>query len=129
MGEDTQHAVESGTFDERTSKQRFMIFIVVSILTALVLVVVSMSLYATSGTAQLDLSRPGYQSVQDKLGPTDTFQSFPASGPVNNQTIEQFKNLYNKQVKPVEGDSPFGAEPLSDHSLGIDAPTASQLTN
>lgn len=129
MGEDTQHTIEYGVIDERTSKQRFIIFIIVSILTALVLVVISMSLYATSGTAQLDLSRPGYQSVQGKLGSTDTFQGFPATGPVNNQTIEQFKNLYNKQVKPVEGDSPFGAEPLSDHSLGIDSPTESQLAN
>ena len=64
-------------------KNQLVVFVSGSIVVALILVVVSMALYASSGAAQLDLSRPGYQSVQDKVDRTDTFQSFSANGPVN----------------------------------------------
>lgn len=129
MPEETNQNDELSAIDTRTSRQRFVVFIVASIIVAMTLVVVSMGLYASSGAAQLDLSRPGYQSVQDKLGRSDTFESFSATGPVNNQTIDQFLNLYDRQVKPVEGTNPFSSEPLSDHALGIDAVPADQAAN
>ena len=107
-------------------RTRLVIFISSSIAMALVLVVISMALYASSGAAQLDLSRPGYQSVQDKLEQTNTFKSFPASGSVDNKTIEQFKKLYEEQVGKVTTTNAFNPEVLSEQALGIDAPGADQ---
>ena len=92
---------------------------------ALLLVLVSMALYASSGAAQLDLSRPGYKSVQDQVNQSDTFESFPSSGSVTNKTIDEFLNLYNKQVRPVDNIEVFSTSALGEQALGIDAPSAS----
>lgn len=107
-------------------RTRVVLFISGSIAVALVLVVISMALYASSGAAQLDLSRPGYQSVQNKVEETNTFKSFPASGPVDKATLEQFQKLYEEQVKQVTGVDAFNPDVLSEQALGIDAPGADQ---
>lgn len=122
MGEEVKQG-DLSSIESRFSKHKMFVLVSSSIIVALILVIVSMALYSSSGAAQLDLSRPGYQSVQDKLGRSDTFESFPANGPVNSQTLEQFLRLYDRQIKSVQGSSPFNPESLSDHSLGIDSPS------
>lgn len=107
-------------------RARLVLFIGASIVLALLLVVVSMLLYLSSGAAQLDLSRPGYQSVQDKEIPTSTFKSFPASGPVDAKTMEQFQKLYDEQTRQVTTVDAFDSAVLSDQALGIDAPGADE---
>lgn len=122
MGEEVKHG-DLTSIESRFSKHKMFVLVSSSIIVALLLVIVSMALYSSSGAAQLDLSRPGYQSVQDKLGRSDTFESFPTNGPVNSQTFEQFLRLYDRQIKSVQGSSPFNPESLSDHNLGIDSPS------
>lgn len=104
-------------------RRQLLIFISCSIVVAFLLVLVSMALYASSGAAQLDLSRPGYRSVQNRVDQKDTFESFPADGTVTKETIEQFLNLYQKQVKPVNNADVFSPDALDDQALGIDSPT------
>lgn len=106
-------------------RHQLLVFISVSIVIALLLVLVSMALYVSSGAAQLDLSRPGYQSVQDKLDQTDTFESFPSAGPVTSKTVDEFLKLYDKQVRPVDNIEVFSPNALDEQALGIDAPSAS----
>lgn len=116
----TQHEQsEVSTWNRRP----LLVFICGSIVIAILLVLVSMALYASSGAAQLDLSRPGYRSVQDKVNRTDVFESFPASGPVTSATIDEFLELYNKQVKPVYDTGAFSPEALDAQALSIDAPS------
>ncbi len=106
------------------NRRPLLVFISGSIVIAILLALVSMALYASSGAAQLDLSRPGYKSVQDKVDRSDTFESFPSSGPVNAETIDQFLELYKRQIKPVNNADVFSAETLDASALDIDAPTA-----
>ncbi len=94
------------------------LFITGSLVIAIILVVISMALYESSGAAQLDLSRPGYKAVQGEIR-SDTFESFPANGPVTRETLEQFKELYEKQVTPVTGKDAFNPGALDDEVLGI----------
>ena len=54
---------------------KFFMMIILSITAACVLVVISMALYSYSGAAQLDLSRPDYQTVRKHAQKTDTFIS------------------------------------------------------
>jgi hypothetical protein len=123
MSEDTQDDTQEPRDIPRSWYRRnFAVFIGGSIVIAFLLVLVSMALYASSGAAQLDLSRPGYKSVQDKVNRTDSFESFPASGAVDNKTIEQFLGLYKRQVKPVDNTDAFNVSALEDQALGIDAP-------
>ncbi len=105
---------------------RIVLFVGSSIVIALVLVSVSMALYASSGAAQLDLSRPGFQAVQSQVERSSTFKSFPASGKVDNETIEQFKALYEEQVKQVTANDAFNPSVLDEHTLGIGAPAATE---
>ena len=101
-------------------RRELVVFIFGSLCVAITLVLISMALYVSSGAAQLDLSRPGYRSVQNKVEQSDTFESFSASGPVDRRTLDQFQSLYKKQVKSVTGQDAFTSTALDDQALGID---------
>lgn len=107
-------------------RAELVVFVVGSVCVAAGLVLVSMALYNSSGAAQLDLSRPGYKAVQDKVDQTDTFKSFPATGSVNSKTIDDFQKLYSKQVQQVTANSAFDPAVLDDQALGIDAPSGDE---
>lgn len=107
-------------------RREILIFISGSLLVAFVLVVMGLALYVSSGADLLDLSRPGYKSVRGEVDQSGSFQSFPSSGPVNRETVDQFLKLYDKQVRPVINDDVFSASTLEDQTLGIDAPAAGE---
>jgi hypothetical protein len=107
-------------------RRELVVFIFGSLCIAIALVLVSMALYVSSGAAQLDLSRPGYKSVQNKVDESGVFESFSASGSVDRKTLDQFQNLYTKQVKPVTGKDAFSSAALDYQALGIDESTDAQ---
>lgn len=103
-------------------QHRFMAMIAVAIMIALFLVSVALALYASSGAAQLDLSRPGYVSVRDKADKNDDFDGFPATGTITNETMNQFRKLYEAQSQKATGLDSFGGNALSDQALSLDSP-------
>jgi len=103
-------------------RHRFTVLIGSTIVVSLFLVGVALALYASSGTAQLDLSRPGYQSVRDQAVRSDDFNGFPSSGPIDDEAIKQFRSLYNDQADKATSFDSFGGDVMSDKSLSIDAP-------
>jgi hypothetical protein len=103
-------------------RHRFIVLIGATIVVSLFLVGVALALYASSGAAQLDLSRPGYVSVRDKAVQTDDFEGFPTSGPIDKDTLKQFRSLYEKQSKEATNVDSFGGDVMSDKALSIDAP-------
>lgn len=107
----------------RFAQHRFVIMIAGSVVIALVLVTVSLQLYFSSGTAQLDLSRPGYRSVRDQIRSDATFDGFPATGAIDESALKNFKELYEKRAKDATSTDAFGSDVLSEQTLGIDAPT------
>lgn len=107
-------------------QHRFIAMIAGSIVIALLLVAVAMALYASSGTAQLDLSRPGYKTVQNQVKQADNYEGFSATGSIDEKTLTEFKRVYDTQAKEVTSLDAFNPELLSDESLGIDAPIAVQ---
>jgi len=107
-------------------RARLVMFIAGSIGIALLLVAISLALYVSSGAAQLDLSRPGYQSVQSQVEKGETFKGFPSTGAVDDKAISQFNKLFDEQVKQVTGADAFNPEVLSNQALGIDAPGSDQ---
>lgn len=117
MTDDHTHA----ELPNRWYKTQLVLFISGSIVIAVVLVLVSMALYASSGAAQLDLSRPGYQSVQSKVEKPDAFKSFPSTGTVDQKAIDQFQKLYDEQVQQVTSVDVFTVDVLENQALGIDA--------
>lgn len=106
------------------AQHRFMMMIGAVIVVSFILVGSSMALYTSSGAAQLDLSRPGYQTVRGKVQPTDKFDTFPSSGELDKQALNDFRTQYAKQSVQVIGVDSFGGDVMSDASLQIDPPAA-----
>jgi hypothetical protein len=119
-----EQLVAEGTTLNRWQQHRFMLLIVFTIIIALFLVGISLALYNTSGTAQLDLSRPGFQSVREQASQSGNFNSFPSTGTLDQSALNQFRTLYDKQVKQVTAVDGFGGDVMNDQALSIDAPTA-----
>lgn len=113
----------------RFSKHKFIVLIAASIILALILTVVSMTLYGWSGAAQVDLSRPGYQSVQKKANSSEKYEGFSATGEISNKVLDEFNTMYDKQSKKVVGVDAFGGNVLDDTTLKIDDPALQPETN
>lgn len=105
-------------------QHKFLLMVGVSIVISLFFVGVALALYASSGTAQLDLSRPGYQSVREQATRNDSLANFPADGPLDAKTLEQFRKLYEERAGKATNVDSFGGNVMSDQSLSIDAPPA-----
>lgn len=98
-------------------RHRFLVLIGVTLVISFVLVVISMTIYHVSGSAQLDLSRPGYISVSDQVERDDTIDSYSAFGPVNDETVKEFTNLYDAQAVKAKAIEAFNGDPLNPEVL------------
>ncbi len=101
-------------------RHRFLVMVGTIIIVALFLVSVALALYASSGAAQLDLSRPGYISVRSGAVRSDEFTSFPASGAIDKETLDQFRKLYDTEAERATNVDSFGGDVMSDQALSID---------
>lgn len=102
---------------------RFLLLIILTILIAIVLVSVSIIIYKVSGASQLDLSRPGYQSVSDKVDRTDPVTDYSAFGPVNNSTVNDFTTIFDNQAAKAKAIDAFNGDPLNPEVLEFGNPT------
>ncbi len=94
--------------------------IFLAILSALLLTAISMTLYFASGTAKLDLSRPGYESARSQIHRTDsTDQNFSSSGELDGAVIKDFLKKYDRESKDLQHYSSFDENILDDAQLGI----------
>lgn len=106
------------------SQHRFLLLIAVSVGIAFILVSISMTLYATSGAAQLDLSRPGFKSVISQAVNTDeSFGNYSPIGKLDQSSINEFKTLYDEQASKAKAVDAFSGDPLDPDVLEISAPT------
>ncbi|MDB5179731.1 MAG: divTM7 [Candidatus Saccharibacteria bacterium] len=123
MSDETTPATEEqlSFWDEH----RFMLLIIGTLVIALVLVSVSIIIYKVSGSAQLDLSRPGYQSVSNKVDRTNLVTDYSAFGPVNKNTVNDFTTIYDSQAAKAKAVDAFNGDPLNPAVLEFSDPTAS----
>lgn len=99
--------------------QRYKIVIALSLAVALavVMTLISLSLYVRDGVSSLDLSRPGYEAARKQVEQTDKSDEFDATGPVNPGVINEFDKLYEKQKRSLNATDDFGNQNLSDDNL------------
>jgi len=98
-------------------KHRLSLLLIITVLISLVLTVVSMVAYNASGTAQLDLSRPGYSSVSDKVDKTDKITEYSSFGTVDKDSIDEFTKLYDEQAIKTKAVDAFNGDPLNPEVL------------
>lgn len=103
-------------------KHRFMLMVGISITIALMLVAVAMKLYESSGAAQLDLSRPGYEHVSEQAAQTEVFKGFSSTGGIDKDVFDEFREMYNKRAGQATGVNSFGGDVMNDAALSIDPP-------
>lgn len=100
-------------------RHRFFALIVGVIIVSFLLVMVALSLYNSSGAAQVDLSRPGYQSIQKEASRGTINDSFPSSGALDAKAFNEFDKLYSGHSKRVVGVNSFDPEALDASSLQL----------
>jgi hypothetical protein len=107
-------------------KHRFLLLIVLTIVVAVIMTCVSIVMYNVSGTAQLDLSRPGYQSVSDQVDTDNTIDDYAAFGPVNKTTVDEFTKIYDEQAKKAKAVDAFSGDPLNPEVLILGTSNATE---
>jgi cell division protein FtsL len=104
---------------------RFLLLIIATVIISILMVSVGIVMYNVSGTAQLDLSRPGYRSVSDQVDTENQITDYSSSGPVTAETVKAFTTLYDKQAgKDSEVDA-FNGDPLNPEILEFSDPVTS----
>ena len=101
-------------------QRRFLVFITGVCLLAIMLVAISMRLYYSSGSFRLDLSRPEYTELRSEISKgSEGKNGFDTQGPINEQVLDEFLNLYKTEAKKVTKTKAFSSDVLSDEQLGL----------
>lgn len=108
-------------------QHRFFVLIALVTIISLFLVSVALSLYNSSGAAQLDLSRPGYQNVRKNAVQEKDVVSYPASGDLDKAALEQFARMYDEQAGKIPSTG-YDPSSMSDASLQLLGPESVDAT-
>ena len=100
------------------SRHRFPFAIASVISIAILMTTISLSLYVTSGTARLDLSRPGYESVRKNIQITPE-ETFNTDGPINKAALDEFDKLLGQRRANLNALGDFKDASLDDASLKL----------
>ncbi len=97
-----------------------------AIVGCLLLTYFSVLLYSITGTGRLDLSRPGYEGVRQRVDRTPpSTVGFNATGALNAKVIENYLIQYNKQSQTLSHYDAFDPKLLDDAQLNLsDAATS-----
>lgn len=107
---------------EMLAEYRLAAFIGVSVVVALLLTTVSLLLYTLTGTASLDLSRPGYEDARQKVKREVDDEVFSATGGMNKAVMKEYLSLYQKKQQPLKTYDSFDPNIVSDTQLNLDDP-------
>lgn len=102
-------------------KHKLSVLLILTVAIAIVLTVISVVIYNTSGAAQLDLSRPGYRAVSDKIDKKEKIDTYSETGPVTKDSIHEFIKLYDKQAEKAKAVDAFNGDPLNPELLEFGA--------
>lgn len=93
--------------------------ILAAIVIALLLTMISVSLYIRSGASRLDLSRPGYEKVRQQVTSDNENDYFDASGPMNVEVVDEFQAIYSKKRAVIGKLDPFSPSVLADDNIRL----------
>jgi len=124
MDEHTPSVLTKFTADQLSfwDKHRLSLLLIITVIIAILMTSISVVIYNSSGAAQLDLSRPGYRSVSDKVEQTDDIDTYSAVGAVNKDTINEFMKLYDAQAAKAKAVDAFNGDPLNPEVLEFGVP-------
>ena len=98
---------------------RFGILIFLVVVIAVVLVLVAMSIYNSSGAAQLDMSGPRYEGVRGKVIQEKTVTSFPSSGQLDKDAFSEFSKAYDQHAKAISQVNGYAPEAVANDAFNL----------
>ena len=105
------------------TSHRFFFAITAVVVLSLLLTVFSLVLYVVTGTSKLDLSRPGYEEVRQKVVKTPLRENaFEPNGTLNSKIINDYLEKYKKQSQALNKYDTFDPHLLDDTPLGLTLP-------
>lgn len=107
-------------------RHRFMMAIVLTVVIACIMTAISLSLYVSSGTLQLDLSRPGYESARKELIKPEDKKDFAINGAIDKQALEEYQKQFDTQRAELNRIGKFKDHGLSDDSLTLSSEATQQ---
>lgn len=103
-------------------RHRLSLLLIITIIITIFMTSLSIFIYNSSGAAQLDLSRPGYRSVSDKVEVTDNIDTYSSVGAVNKDSIQEFMKMYDAQASKAKAVDAFNGDPLNPEVLEFSTP-------
>lgn len=89
------------------------------IVIALLLVTIAMSVYNSSGAAQLDLSGPGFKDVQKSVQEEKDTTSYPANGQFDKASFDSFKKMYDERVHAINAINGYDPAAVNNDSFNL----------
>lgn len=106
-------------------QNRFFVLVGIAIVISMVLVMIALALYNSSGAAQLDLSRRAFQKVQSEAGRSAVDdQTYPSSGQLTAKAFADFEKLYDAHTDTVAQTKAFDPAAMTDEALTLPSATA-----
>ena len=104
----------------KIKRHQLTLFLITSISIAFFMVYIALSLYRSSGTIQLDLSRPGFDQARKEATKTSTtYSGFSPQGTITKKSLEEFDKLYTDRLQDATAIDAFAGDALSDKTLQI----------
>lgn len=107
------------TLKSRFERNRFLFLLAGVVAISLLLVAVAMSIYYSSGAAQLDLSGPRYVDVRDKVVQDKTMVAFPSSGPFDEKAFNDFFEAYDQHANAIKQINGYDAAAVNNDSFNL----------
>ena len=107
---------------------QFALFIIICITIAFIMTLISLELYRRSGAMNLDMSRPGYESVRTEVEQTSDDRPYSSSGPLTNEAITDFEERLNNYKDELNNLGTYDNSIVSDENLNLTPLTSSQET-
>lgn len=102
-------------------RHQFAFLVSSAVLVAAILTTISVVIYVMSGAINIDLSRPGYESVRDETAdaPEDDMP-FSSSGKIDDDARNDFLRRLEAYQTEMNQMNDFGGDSLSDKSLNLE---------
>jgi hypothetical protein len=98
---------------------RLLVALLAAIGAALLLTLVSLTIYKLGGFYRYDLSRPGFEKERTEISTTPTDLTFDTTSPLTNKAIATFLQQLDANRHNLETYNTFGNGGLSDEDLQL----------
>lgn len=108
--------------DEPRVRAKLPVALLLAVVAAVVMTLISVSIYYAAGFYKFDLSRPGYESERDDVVGDNLQRAYDTTSPINSDTLNVFLGEYDTNVDAVRAYGDFSdSDALNDRSLLLEA--------